>query len=370
MRRGLVLLAAWPLLLAASAACAEVDAPMLRGTPIRVDGRVVGEKPDDTSTNVSGMACRPAAVAGPHDCLVIDDQRGAAQHVRLENGRLIALPAEVLLLDRTPPMHAAGTEPRVTTCPGGTRPFKDLDGEAVTFMPASPAGEGHFYITGSHGCGRNNERFRSSSFLVARVPADAQGRFGPVALSWRLTGALLADTTLAPHFGASLNGEHGLNVEGLAAQGGDLLFGLRGPTVAETAYILRVNAEALFNREGPDPTGHRFELGLGTNVGIRDLATLPSGELLVLAGPTQDQNDINYRLLAATLVHPGDRPGGVRLRELGQIEPEVTRDAKAEGVTVLGERDGALHLIVTFDNPENGGPRRYEIPQWRRAGVN
>lgn len=353
--------------MAVSATPAVAEAPYLQGERMAREGRVIGEKPDETSTNVSGMACRqPDTLNDPLDCLLIDDQRSAAQRVRIDGHRMMVLDQHVPLLGATAPgREAAGRAPRLTTCPGGERAFRDLDGEGVAFAPSDDGG--HFYVTGSHGCGRSNGRFRASSFLIARVPVDRRGVLGLPVLSWRLTDALFAAPVLAPFVGRSVNEANGLNIEGLAFSGGELQVGFRAPTRDGTAFVMSIGAAALFAMEGADPTGVVFALPLGNDVGIRDLATLPNGELLVLAGPAQQQ-DVGYRLVAARLHRPAPgaaQPIRVPIRELGRLRIAGS-EVKAEGVTVLGERNGALQVLITFDGVENGGPYLFSIADWRQ----
>ena len=88
--------------------------------------------------------------------------------------------------------------------------FGELDGEAVAF--AAP----YYYVVGSHGCSRKKGEFRASSFILARLSDDQQGG---VETTFRLTDVLRHASTVSAYFGKDLNGDNGLNIEGLAVVG-------------------------------------------------------------------------------------------------------------------------------------------------------
>src|SRR3954464_2721240 len=91
-------------------------------------------------------------------------------------------------------------------------------------------------------------------------------------------------------FGRDLE-PNGLNLEGLAVVGGMLYAGLRAPSLDGSAFIVSTDVEPLFTPDTP-LVPRVIPLALGRDTGIRDLALLPDGRLLVLAGPAQDQLDV------------------------------------------------------------------------------
>jgi hypothetical protein len=107
-----------------------------------------------------------------------------------------------------------------------------------------------FYIVGSHGCSRHSNKFRSSSFILARIPerqvASSAGTFNPssVETSYRLSEVLAAAPQIRPYFTRDLMSANGLNVEGLAVAGGKLFAGLRAPTLDGRAFIVTVDPES------------------------------------------------------------------------------------------------------------------------------
>jgi hypothetical protein len=316
-------------------------------------------KHGSVTADLSGVALMPARADGSRLCLFINDESRAAQFAML-NGRTI-IPGDTLkLVHKSLPDDIAGAPPP-TDCPGEENPEGEFDGEAVAYA------EPYFYVVGSHGCARKTGKFNPASFLLARVrvtvdgvPAGEEGEAlaeedwsEAVELTYRLSDALRGAEAVGGFFGKSLPEENGLNIEGLAVDGGRLLVGLRAPSIDGEAFIVAVAPDDLF-APGEQPAEIAAEvipLKLGEDMGIRDLTSLPDGRLLVLAGPAQDQ-ELAYRLFLAE-----PRAGGA-LTELGELEPVPGEDgeAKAEGLAVLGVQGGEAEVLVLFDGAENGNP--------------
>lgn len=311
-----------------------------------------GEKKPEK--DLSGIACRPPATDGSRTCLVINDESRAAQHVMLL-GTSLTPGAKVPLIDSKPPTNAVGTQPKVN-CRGGIDDFGEYDGEGVAFA-SGPSG-GTYYVVGSHGCSRKKDQARLSSFLLSRISVGENGMLASPELTWRLTDALRGSSLLAPWFARSLNVENGLNIEGIAAVGPDLLFGMRAPVVSGHAFIARVSINALFAPGASgSPAAGVTQVDLGTDAGIRDMAMLPDGRLLLLSGPAQEQADVPYALWVVAL-GPADRP-----RRLGVLKDVMDGDerAKAEGIAVLDVTGGEARVLIIFDGVANGGPREYRV---------
>ena len=203
--------------------------------------------------------------------------------------------------------------------------------------------------------GRGNE-FVLSSFILARLKADENGA-RIVETTYRLGDALRTAPKIGPFFGKHLIQEDGLNIEGLAVVGDKLFAGLRAPTIEGAAYLVGVKVSALF-APGHEPLRGEPEIipiALGCNVGVRDMAAMPDGRLLVLAGPAQEQWHIPFSLFT---VEP--RPGGA-VKQIAVLEDVFDRKkrAKAEAVTVLGVKP--LRVLIFFDGPKNGAPREYVV---------
>ncbi|MEN5082728.1 DUF3616 domain-containing protein [Bosea sp. TWI1241] len=325
-------------------AAAETLTPYQR---LRADGDFSGSKAGGKpAVDLSGLACMPAAT-GTLRCLVINDEGSFAQFASIAENR-VKPGATVPLIGDEASDATLGTPPRdLCRAPG---PFAEFDGEAVTYA------EGAFYIAGSHGCSRRKGEFRLSAFHLARLKVDEAGApSGKVELTYRLSDVLRRADEVSGYFGKDLDGENGLNVEGVAVTGATLWAGLRAPSLTDRAYLVGAPVEALFAPGKAAATVMPTVLAIpaGKDRGVRDLAALRDGRLLALVGPSQEQAQ-PYALL---LVDPA-RPTGSRL--LGTLPSRPGH--KAEAVTILGQRGSRLDVIVGYDGARNGGFEHYRIP--------
>jgi hypothetical protein len=306
--------------------------------------------------NISGLACMPTAAAAS-TCLVIDDEGRFAQIAIIGNGR-VAAGARLPLIGRKPSRDTVGQPPTETRCSGGERKFRDLDGEAVAY--AAP----FFYVVGSHGCSRHSNKFRLSAFMLACIPEaqvanpSSAATFDPsgVETSYRLSEALAAAPSIRPYFTRDLMSANGLNVEGLAVAGGKLFAGLRAPALDGTAFIIAIDANRLFDERASINEGdvRAISVPIGAGRGVRDLARLNDGQLLVLSGPAQDApvpfeiHLLDIKAQTTTL-----------LGTLAEL-PDA-RGAKAEAISVLSQHENAVDILVMFDGLPSGGPREFTI---------
>jgi hypothetical protein len=318
--------------------------------PLKPDRRIeatadfAGKKPRKAAKDISGIACRPPS-GGDYRCLVINDENKAVQFATLKQGTIIPGPSLPLVKDSAP-AGAGGRQPTIG-CPkqGG---FEDFDGEGVAFA------DRHFYVVGSHGCSRHSGEYRPSSFLLARI-APGNGETGAPELSWRVADLLGAADEVAPFVGKALDDKsNGLNIEGIAVVGDRLWLGLRAPSLDGRAFLVGGSLAELFKPGSEPATGKPQLLAFqaGTQRGVRDLAPLADGRLLVLVGPAQEQ-DVPYAIL---LLDPAD-PAAIR--ELGQLHPR--KDGKAEALTVLAQERDELRVLVGYDSVKNGGFEEYRL---------
>lgn len=212
------------------------------------------------------------------------------------------------------------------------------------------------------------------------------GEASGLQMSYRLSDALQARPELKGHYARPLNGEPpGLNIEGMAAVGVKLVFGLRAPLLRPgeasaaglvedgEAVLLSVTAADLFSAE-PGPSIKEpglARVALGRNAGIRDLTALPDGRLLLLSGSARSdvENVTPTPSFRVWTVDAG--PGGVmsdrpQVSELACLSPRPSSQlpGKPEAILVLGtgpQRD-TIRLLVVFDGPENGSPLEYVVP--------
>lgn len=313
---------------------------------IRSSGDFSSKKSGKAAVDLSGLACMPSQT-GTLRCLVINDEGSFAQFAQIAENR-ITPGATVPIIGDKASDATVGTPPRDLCKQIGQ--FAELDGEAVTY------GGGAFYIAGSHGCSRKKGEFRLSAFHLARLKVDETGaQSGKVELSYRLSDMLRQAGEAAPFFGKALSEENGQNIEGIAVSGGTLWAGLRAPSLAGRAFLVGAPIDALF-APGKDPATVApkvIAINAGRDRGIRDLATLPDGRLLALVGPTLEQ-PLPYALMLVDTDNPS------AATTLGDLP--VRSGLKAEAVTILGQRDGGLDVLVGYDGAKNGAFERYRIP--------
>ncbi len=167
---------------------------------------------------------------------------------------------------------------------------------------------------------------------------------------------------MASAFGKA--GDEGAGIEGLALVGAHLYLGFRTPATANTAIILSVAVTDLFT-PGDQPATAKPEvltLALGPNTGIRDLAALDDGRLLVLSGPADSA-------AGAYLIHLLT-PANGKSRPLVELQTDATGEKKdrggreipkAEAIAVLEQTPEAVTLLVMYDNIDDGGPRLHHL---------
>ena len=180
-----------------------------------------------------------------------------------------------------------------------------------------------------------------------------------VETTYRLGDALGLAETVSAYYTQDLQTDdgdatpNGLNIEGVAVDGTRLFAGLRAPSHDGKTFIVEADVGALF-AQGHEPlkaAPQVIPLTVGRGAGIRDLAILPDGRLLVLTGPAQGQTDVPYSLFAA------GASTNAKLEPIGRLTG-AEKGAKAEGVAVLGDK----RILVMFDSVKDGGPLEYKLP--------
>lgn len=317
------------LALAASPAFAQTVAPQSVHWSVTRDFA----KDAEARQNISGAACAPTQPPF-RSCLAVNDQKKYAQFFSIAGNTIV--PGAVIRLspDQAP---------------------SDPDAEGAAFH------NGHFYVVGSHGVGRVNAK-ENSSFVVFRFKVNAQNGkpdfevtdkqvVTAIQKSEALRAALRTAETIGPYAEKPLNA-NGVNIEGVAVDGGRIYFGFRGPSLEGRGFILSADVEALFFPFKPlQPKVHA--LALGQSMGIRDLARVDGG-LLVLSGPVNDQD-------TAPAVYQWNAASGAlnKLGELGRTPP----GAKAETLMVLEQQPQRYRVLVLYDGPANGQPIEYWLPR-------
>jgi Protein of unknown function (DUF3616) len=370
-------------LLACLAGAAKAQDPVIPLVAITVDEgkNFVGKKKQPAATDISGMACVPLQ-GDTHNCLVINDENKGAQFAAIRNDRM-AVGKVLPLIGKEADPNTLGSPPKAGCKEKDD--FDNLDGEGVAYA------ESFFYVVGSHGCSRKKNKFQLSSFILARIKVDAQGRpidtsggvlgegefSKAVQTTYRVSDWLTGSKDVAEFFGTSLKEKNGLNIEGVAAQGDRIWFGLRAPITTASSdgkkldkqtFIVGGKIADLF-APGDKPSEATPETAFFdlSGLGIRDLAALPDGRLLILAGPTSEEV-VPYRLFVAD---PGRKKAkliGVLPEVKGRVKNDDGEDeevtGKAEGVALLGVTAGSAQAVILFDSLTNGAPRlaKFAIP--------
>jgi uncharacterized protein DUF3616 len=312
-----------------------------------------------TAIDISGMACLPEGA--PRKCLLVNDENKNAQFAAIDDDRMVV--GDVV------PLIGSAADPRTLGRPPDetcekSDDFKDLDGEGVAY--AAP----YFYVVGSHGCGRSSDKFRLSSFILARVRVDRQGqpvdnagrplardKFAQaVETTYRVSDLLKRAGKAAEFFGEDLESSNGLNIEGVAVQGDTIWFGLRGPVRKDkTAYLVSGDIADLFKpgnkRSKAKPGVVPIELD---GLGIRDLAPLPDKRLLVVAGAGHGP-EVPFKLFIVDPAKETVTPIGPLAAVTQQVDGKM-KTGKAEGVTVLETTGDKAQIVILFDGLPNGAP--------------
>ncbi|WP_081492462.1 MULTISPECIES: DUF3616 domain-containing protein [Bradyrhizobium] len=286
---------------------------------------------DQPRMNLSGAACVPTTPKFT-SCLIANDEKKYAQFFSIEGNVLV--PKELILLSDED---------------------KDPDAEGVAYS------EGFFYVTGSHGRSRHNDKKNLSSYAVFRIAVDPQTgvprtkpdaeRVDGVEASSRLRKVLKKDDDVEAYFNEPL-ADGGINIEGIAVRNGRMYFGLRGPSLKRHAFVVSVMADALFTKND-DLKPRTKSLELGKDTGIRDLAAVRDG-LLILAGPTREE-DVPYTVW----LWDGSSETAKPLATLDLSK--VKEGAKAEILLPLEDDADGIRVLVMFDGVENGGAMSFKI---------
>jgi hypothetical protein len=363
-------------LLVSLAGAAKAQDPVIPLVKMKIDGSFAVEDGKPPAIDISGMGC-VLPQGDKRACLVVNDENKAAQFAVIGKDA-ITVGAPVPLIGIKPGPDTFGSAPN-ETC-NKVDDFADLDGEGVAY--AAP----FFYVVGSHGCGRTKNKFRESSFILARVKVDAQGRpvdpsgrllaekefSSAVETTYRVSDLLKASPVVAGFFAKDLEGANGLNIEGVAVEGDQIWFGLRGPVTPDTrkpeakgdrAFIVGGSVDGLFSKNpgGASPILKSFDL---SGLGIRDLAMLPDKRLLVLAGAGHGE-EVPFKLYVADPIKETVKPIGTLATVTGPGKKGKMTTGKAEGVTLLDVTGEAASAVILFDGIEDGLPHlaKFAIPR-------
>lgn len=310
---------------------------------------------DETADQISGLACGPER-DGRRGCVVVVDEGRRIRFATL-HGRRIDLGPEMAILDPT----------LIDPASGATVEVGEADLEAV-------ARDGDTYwLFGSHstrrkkgkaeeGCALQPGRRLIHRFTVEPtrdLPAFAfdRKRAAPeIRRIDRLPAVLarlpeLATVAEAPTCVAA----GGLDIEGGAVAGGRMMLGLRAPLAAggDAALAVELDAGALADGGDPRPRLHRLPLGPG--IGIRDLAAVTGGHLILSGASASD--DGAERPAELWFWPTGAAPIG-----FGALAG-LPKKAKPEGLLVLDDTPTGWRVLVVSDGVAGGSPLEYAAPR-------
>ena len=299
----------------------------------------------EAAMNYSGFAC---SIDAPDLCLVVVDEGRQAAFMRREDGKLTATGELVAF-------------------PVASKEF-DAEGVAVD--------KNYFYVAGSHSVQRKSCKDHEDNRAVFRIRAGQGTGAHSVERSEKLW-AILQELpeishyarpkaclgTKPPQNAPQLKGENGLNIEGVAERNGRLYFGLRGPAIDGRAYIVDVDAEALFSGGEANPAAH--SVAVGAKRAIRDLA-VAGGALLALVGPDDDEDEKkdqsrDYSVFLVDNLEPGKSAFAQELAVLDLSGVAGGTALKPEAIAVLSETPSAYRVLILSDKGENGAPLLFDI---------
>jgi hypothetical protein len=348
------------LLLGVLAPSVSLAEPATTGTTVPVLGKYTAPESDKDNKprGISGMGCLGRPGDASRECLVINDEETSGEVAVLTKGGLTPTGKLVLFTSKKgPATDVRGTE-QPAAC-GDTGKFGELDGEGVAVT------KDYAYVIGSHSC-TGGGKYKASSYLLVRFkPASANTFVGTtppvVERTWRGADMLLLSDDVGSAYGKPKG--LGTNIEGLAVIGDTLYAGLRAPVTDGTAYIVSARVDDLFapGHERLKSVAQKpIKLSLGANIGIRDLAALDNGGLLILSGPA-GSNRGEYKIWHLPAPLNSSQPALLTGVTTTAEPKDPAEEPKAESITVIDQAADKVTVVVNYDNIGEGAPATYEI---------
>jgi hypothetical protein len=286
---------------------------------------------DKARMQLSGAACNETLSR----CIAANDEKNFAQLFSISGSTIIPDPSSIDLI-------AGDDEP-------------DAEGAAYA--------DGSFYVTGSHGNRRRKDKPNEQSYVVIRIN-PATGAVDGLSGKWRK--AIFRSEKLGPYAGQPLKdgGPHqagGANVEGIAVWRKRMYLGFRGPSVKHNAYALSAPLDQVFDGSDAELDAKDHEIALGKKTGIRDLAAVDSG-LLILTGPVNEPKKKDDKEVERSIFHWNPETGKLDL--LAQLAP-LAKDIKAETLVVLPNDDdkSRFRVLLILEGFANGKPFECRLPK-------
>ncbi|HHI82725.1 MAG TPA: DUF3616 domain-containing protein [Rhizobiales bacterium] len=335
----------------------------LAPAPVRCD-RALFDGREKYNQNLSGAVCFPAP-GGSSTCYVISDERTGLQQIsvsRRSDGSYACRAGRIIARNKGLP------------CLRGKKAERDFEGIASDGR--------NIYITGSWGNTRKKNADKAPErWVLVRQPIDATGQLagGCQALTRKtLKGFVKSNIRdLYPFVDSPLQCG-GLNIEGLTARAGKLLFGLRSPSNRRTglAFVFEADTAKMFAGQTRAAGGRIMPLLVPygkTGVGVRALETLPDGRVLVVTGnagvstgklSSRGKDNVNAKCNPPRRPYyrntKGRLPAGLWLwnpatgntKGIGAIAGKYG-GRKLEGVALLSQKHEKVTLLLVFDDVDN-----------------
>jgi len=300
----------------------------------RIDPKLTNDK---EAENISGIACSPAP---NQTCVVVSDEQKKGRYVRFATlGDKTIKPGRTL--DLFPP--SLGKE-------------KEADTEAAAYA------SGKFYVIGSHGVAKTDPIYMPNRYLLFQFPVDATNtnQIKPtnaletiLASLPELKAAACARTSSAPC--RSLQ-DGGINVEGLAIHEEQAWIGLRAPVAAGQGVVIQLSTKHLFSGETGQVSLHKLALGEGR--GIRDLARVNAG-FLVLTGKSTPEEENEAPWPAKVVFWRGDQQTTIPIATL----TNTASIEKPEALLVLAEDNQNWRVLILGEGKGSIEPQEYLLPK-------
>jgi len=277
---------------------------------------------DKARMQLSGAACNESLSR----CVVVNDEKVYAQLFAVSGTRITPDASSIDLI-------AGEDEP---------------DAEGAAFA------NGSLFVTGSHGNSRKKNKPNENSYVVVRINA-ASGTVDGRSTKWR--DAIFSSEKLKPFAAQPLKDggpgqAGGANVEGIAVWKERMYLGFRGPSVGKTAYALSAPLNEVFAKDDKQLTAKDHEIELGEKTGIRDLAAVDTG-VLVLTGPVNESD--GEEKVERSIRHWNPESG--KVDTLVQLD-QLPKGQKAETLVVLPDNGdkSRFRVLLIFEGAEDGDP--------------
>lgn len=297
--------------------------------------------------DLSGIAC----ISDSH-CVIASDETRCVQFFAISReNRTIEIHSQRYSADLPP-----GTIDLLPASVGS-----EIDIEAVTAIGNA------FYVMGSHGVAKKSGLLMEPRYTCFRFKVDPiTGKLMDGIDQSTLKHVLKNDPVLGKYYGKVLQ-QRGINIEGMAARDGKLFIGLRAPNINGNAHIIEIDPDELFKTK-IDKIYKLHAIPLGKASGIREMVAIKSGFLIAdgnsgsEAGNSENPDTINnikdYNQDRGYYLYFWDGKKVVeKIAEILRAKDKY----KVEAMTVLGETDQTVQLLILYDGPKGGKPTVCQI---------